>query len=239
MIFYSNNHYFFHRLPNEYDAIPPGYKTYSWDDTWIASRHPKEFLSRVSGLLCSNFRVTGPPWFQDNGNDSGPIRDGIIFDVPPSDIEKIMRSSVPDPFYTIDLTKAFFEDLSEVIADSTLKFSIKPKYKLINYESAYTDILKNLEAQTGTRILDPYVSPYRHLETHRFCICMPFTTVAWYALARGMPVAYYLPQKILDSINLETITKIGDGVPVLFGRAALKSWILSTQTMPNLSNCVD
>jgi polysaccharide biosynthesis PFTS motif protein len=224
MIWYSNNSFVIEKKTeiNEFDStryVRSNIDSHLvWGEKWksqLESVNPSSSIRNVGSLM----------WYPNASNFVKETSSRVvIFDVVP------FSSYKHYDFYSYDLVSSFLRDIHESVVESKETSNNTKKNELLlkqkrefqkNTDSAYIDLLKQLEKCGSFKVLGSDENLYNLVASSNAVIGIPFVSPVFIANEMCVPCCYYVGEGASEwSIPDEL-----DGVEVIVGKEQLQKWL--------------
>jgi polysaccharide biosynthesis PFTS motif protein len=205
-----------------------GSMNYGWDiATWtkylVWDIYQKTFLDKYSPLAVDT-EVVGPVYLDDIPGNCPvlPERSVAVFDVQPVRSSFYAQLGLDTEYYIPKISCKFLQDINKAAVDTGFKVILKRKREIGRLaHPKYRKQIEILSHSEQVKEVDASMSPYKILGKVKGVICMPFTSVAHYAVEVGLPAVFYDPSEMLD----KTLLDLSHGVPILNNYTELSEWM--------------
>jgi len=227
--FYSTNFQFMSTEDQSAIPLTPGYATMSWPSYLVWDEYQELFV-RDATRKSPDIRIVGSIDFVDDESviqspSSGQLS-CAVFDVTAFQPLIAADRGMLDPYYTLDIVKAFLDDVSEGLANAGVAMYYKRKRPFIRIAAtSYRKHVQRLVNHPNVTLVSPETSASRLAHRCDMVISIPYTSTAIVGKVEGRPSVFYDPTgKLPDDVHL------AHGIPVLRGKAELANWIAAQKS---------
>lgn len=221
--FYSTNCEDFKRQ-DKYPPIGYGWQAMTWPQYLVWDDYQADFVYRAAGSAVS-VRTVGPIPFHSGSAQIPEDLTGVlaIFDIQPVRDAYYKSLGIPFEYYTPGIANQFLTDICALTEEYGIETVLKRK-RIIGKlaHPKYRVLIRNLEAKSYFRTVDPNLSPQKLIEKSKAVISVPFTSAAIIAKQMGKLSAYYDPTGII-----QTDDRAAHGITVISGRFELEKWLIA------------
>ena len=206
-----------------YLPTPPGYALMNWDRYYAWNDEQRALIERSCSPVTGAVEVTGPIWFEDNGEiDPSLVSHAIvIFDIVPIRPSEYVKLGLDNNYLTFKTVSKFIQDIIVVATELGIDVVWKTKRKLNSTaDPRYHQIKQKFDSYKNCNLADPEVSAFRLIDKAFASISLPFTSTAHIGTERGKPAIFYDPLSIIDKHD-----RLAAGVEVIRGIEDLRFWM--------------
>lgn len=199
------------------------YHIMTWPEYWIWNEHQLNFLNRFLSYDFK-YKIVGPIWFSSTSIESLkklPKKGIAIFDIEPFRDSYQKKIWYPVDYYSFDLAKKFYGDLSEIASRNNINLFIKRKRFNENAHKGYLKLIDDLSKHKNIFHIDSSIAAKSLIEISSATITMSFSTTAIIANSLNYPSVFYDP-------TLKTVQNdpAAHGINIIQNKEVLEKWMI-------------